>query len=66
MRATIEPPRTVPSIRTAATIPLKAEEADGTPAIRPVVLPLDGSALSERARPWAVAIARLQIGRAHV
>ena len=59
MRATIEPPRTVPSIRTAATIPVKAEEADGTPAIRPVVLPLDGSALSERARPWAVAIARL-------
>jgi nucleotide-binding universal stress UspA family protein len=60
MRATIEPPRTAPSIRTSATIPVAAEEADGTPAIRPVVLPLDGSALSERARPWAVAIARLR------
>jgi nucleotide-binding universal stress UspA family protein len=60
MRATIEPPRTVPSKGKEVETPLVAPDVDGTPVIRPVVLPLDGSALSERALPWAVAIARLR------
>ncbi|NCA13208.1 MAG: universal stress protein [Proteobacteria bacterium] len=58
MRATIDPPHTV-SPTTLAVADPATPSVDGAPDVRPVVLPLDGSALSERARPWAVAIARL-------
>jgi nucleotide-binding universal stress UspA family protein len=58
MRATIDPPRTVLPDG-AETMPAPdAPDLVGPSAVRPVILPLDGSALSERARPWAVAIAR--------
>ncbi len=54
IRATIDPPGTVPASGTVTDAP----ELAAPPSVRPVILPLDGSALSERARPWAVAIAR--------
>jgi len=58
MRATIDPPRTVLANGAETMTATDAPELAGPPAVRPVILPLDGSALSERARPWAVAIAR--------
>ena len=54
MRATFDPPGTVPASGPVTDAP----ELAAPPSVRPVILPLDGSALSERARYWAVAIAR--------
>ena len=58
MRATIDPPSTVVPATPLASPPVGTVGTESQPVTRPVVLALDGSALSEKARPWALAMAR--------
>lgn len=57
MRATVEFPDLASDALTEASPPPRRPREGTESRPRPVVLPLDGSALSERARPFAIAVA---------